>query len=358
MFDIEIQPDYEGLLQNLRRASTPSRVYHMELFLDQEVHQALHARFGISEHLDPADPYYRQQALICLYRFLGYDMIRPGLGGLQFPHMTWSSTADTAGLAKQAGRGWRNDVRGTITSWEDFERYPWQDPGQFDTTELEWYSSHLPDDMCLGGSCHPVFETTCNLMGFEALSYSLYDQPDLVDAVIERVGSIFLAAARIWVQFDRVKVLFDGDDMGFRSGTLINPSVLAEKILPWHKRITQVAHENENLYLLHSCGNVEALLPALIDEVKIDGRHSFEDAIEPVTVAKKRWGDRIALIGGIDVDLLARGTPDQIRQRVRETLDVCVAGGGYCLGSGNSVTNYIPLDNYLAMLDEGRRYSG
>ncbi|HEY66086.1 MAG TPA: uroporphyrinogen-III decarboxylase-like protein, partial [Caldilineae bacterium] len=67
--------------------------------------------------------------------------------------------------------------------------------------------------------------------------------------------------------------------------------------------------------------------------------------------------DRIALIGGIDVDFLTRATPEQVRQRVRETLDVCLPGGGYCLGSGNSVTNYIPLENYLAMMDEGRRYT-
>jgi uroporphyrinogen decarboxylase len=194
-------------------------------------------------------------------------------------------------------------------------------------------------------------------MGFQTLAYALYDQPDLVDAVVERVGDIFLAAAKIYVQCDRVKVLFDGDDMGFRSGTLINPQTLIDKILPWHERIAKVGHDRGIPYLLHSCGNVGAVLPALIEQVKIDGRHSFEDAIEPVTEAKRRWGDRIALIGGIDVDLMARATPKQVRQRVRETLDVCLPGGGYCLGSGNSVTNYIPLDNFLAMVDEGRRYA-
>ena len=41
---------------------------------------------------------------------------------------------------------------------------------------------------------------------------------------------------------------------------------------------------------------------------------------------------------------------------MRHTLDLCMPGGGYCLGTGNSVANYIPLDNYLAMLDEGRRW--
>ena len=66
---------------------------------------------------------------------------------------------------------------------------------------------------------------------------------------------------------------------------------------------------------------------------------------------------RIALIGGIDVDFLCRSGEQAIRRRVRDTLDVCMDGGGYCLGTGNSVANYIPLDNYLAMVDEGWRYS-
>jgi uroporphyrinogen decarboxylase len=96
-------------------------------------------------------------------------------------------------------------------------------------------------------------------------------------------------------------------------------------------------------------------MPALI-EAGIDGRHSFEDSIEPVTEMKIRWGDRIAILGGIDMDFLVRANEQAIRRRVRETLDVCQPGGGYCLGSGNTVANYIPVENYLIMLDEGRRY--
>jgi len=96
----------------------------------------------------------------------------------------------------------------------------------------------------------------------------------------------------------------------------------------------------------------------LIEEVGIDARHSFEDTIERVEEAKERYGDRIALLGGIDVDFLCRADEQQIRARVRHTLEVCNPGGGYCLGTGNSVANYIPLDNYLVMMDEGRRFTG
>jgi uroporphyrinogen decarboxylase len=145
--------------------------------------------------------------------------------------------------------------------------------------------------------------------------------------------------------------------MGYKTGTMVAPQLLKEKALVWHRRMAELAHRHGKLYCLHACGNLEEIMETLIAEVKVDARHSFEDAVEPVTVAKRRWGHRIALLGGVDVDFLCRATPDEVRKRVREILDVCLPGGGYCLGTGNSVANYIPVDNYLTMLDEGRRYA-
>jgi uroporphyrinogen decarboxylase len=64
------------------------------------------------------------------------------------------------------------------------------------------------------------------------------------------------------------------------------------------------------------------------------------------------------MLGGVDMDLLARGSEEQVRGRTREILEVCGAKGtGYCLGSGNTAANYIPKQSYLAMLDEGHRWN-
>ena len=84
---------------------------------------------------------------------------------------------------------------------------------------------------------------------------------------------------------------------------------------------------------------------------------SFEDTIQTVEEARRLYGDRIAVLGGIDVDFLCRATQEQVRVRTRRTIERCMPGGGWCLGTGNSVANYIPLDNYLAMLEEGRAFT-
>ena len=107
---------------------------------------------------------------------------------------------------------------------------------------------------------------------------------------------------------------------------------------------------------MHSCGKLDLILPDLVDTVGIDGKHSYEDTIADVRELKAGLGQRVALLGGIDVDFLCRASEEQIRSRVRKVLRTCQPGGGYCLGTGNTVANYIPLESYLAMLDEGRKF--
>jgi uroporphyrinogen decarboxylase len=121
--------------------------------------------------------------------------------------------------------------------------------------------------------------------------------------------------------------------------------------------MAEMAHAAGRPYLLHACGKLSDIMDDLIDGVKIDAKHSFEDTIEDVREVKKSYGQRIALLGGIDVDFLCRSTEDEVRARVRDTLEKCMPGGGYVLGTGNSVANYIPVRNYLAMLDEDRKFT-
>lgn len=357
MLEHKVKPDWEALVRNLRREGTPERVHYIELFLDVEIQNAIVERFSIAEGLDRADAHFEDRLQIRLQRFLCYDYVTVSAEGIDFPAQ-YHETEDTteAEGQKRAARSWLDEHRGPISSWDDFEKYPWPSPAGIRTEKIEWYSRNLPDDMCIVSRCHHILEQPTWLMGYENLALGIYDQPDLVDAVFTRCGQFYVELAKVLTQFERIPILFGGDDLGFKTQTLLSPSFLREKVIPWHKKLSGIAHESGKLYLLHSCGNLEAIMDDLID-AGVDGRHSFEDAIEPVTAAKERWGSRIALLGGIDVGFLCRADESAIRRRVRETLSVCMPGGGYCLGTGNSVANYIPVNSYLAMLDEGRRYT-
>ena len=354
-----IEPDFDAFRNNILRKGTPRRVHYAELFLDGEVRNAIAARYGIGTKLDKSDPFYGLRFEMEIQKFLGYDTVRAGVGGFAFPRPTQPvpDTTEVAGQ-KRTQRNWTDEHKGPVTSWEEFEKYPWPDVSKLDLRQLEWLEKNCDPRMGVVTGAHSIFEQVTWLMGYETLCLKLYDDPALVDAMFERIGKSFLALAEAECQFSCVKALFGGDDMGYKTATMVPPDVLIKKSFPWHRKISECAHRRGKLNILHSCGNLEAVMEHIISYCQYDGRHSFEDVIEPVTVAKKKWGSRIALLGGIDVDFLARASEPAIRKRVRETLDICHPGGGYCLGSGNSVANYIPVENYLVMLDEGRRYAG
>jgi len=355
----DVRPDWEAFLRCVTREGTPDRVHFVELFLDPEVNDAIVERFGLAWDTSGDETARQMSRYVAIQRFLGYDYVRCGVEDMAWPfHRT--ATEDTASLQRTTGRSFIDEHCGPICNWEEFERYPWPDPKRAGTRALEWCEKHLPDDMCVvaGGGFGHIAEHLVWLMGYETLCYALYDQRDLVKAISERVIGIFVEVMKLVLQFSRVKATWGSDDMGHRSGTLISPEDTREFILPGHRLLAQLSHEAGRPYFLHSCGNLRAIMDDLLNDVRIDAKHSFEDTIETVIEAKTAYGQRCALLGGIDVDFLCQADEEAIRRRVRDTLDVCMTGGGYALGTGNSVANYIPLENYLIMLDEGRSWRG
>jgi uroporphyrinogen decarboxylase len=253
-------------------------------------------------------------------------------------------------------RFWVNDNDGPIRSWEDFERYPWPENIEGINLMSRVMAQMVPDGMKVMVIPGGIFEWTTWLMGFTPFCYALYNQPDLVDAVIDKVSAIIYRVVEDILHEPNVGGIFMGDDFGYIEGTLVSPQVLREKFLPRAKQIVDLVHAAERIFILHTCGNVYDIMDDLL-ALGIDAKHSFEDKILPVEEAYQRWSDQVAIIGGVDVHLLATGTEKEVRRRTREILEVCGQNGHYVLGTGNSVTNYIPINNYLAMLDEGHKWN-
>jgi uroporphyrinogen decarboxylase len=353
-----IEPDVEEMVDVLHRRRIPRRLHFIELFLDEEIKDAVRARFGLCTNLDRSDPFYQTKRDVAVHAFLGYDIFRVGVARKTVFETRTLAARDTTALSGQErdNRDWQEEHFGPIQGWRDFEAYRWPKVSELDLSALEWMEKNLPTNMgCFDLTAH-IFEILSFLLGYETLCYAVVDQPDLVDAILEKVGAFYVDFTRVLADSPRVAVIWGSDDLGFRTGTMMSPEFLRARILPWHKRCAEIAHSKGKPYLLHSCGNLEEIMENLIRDVGIDAKHSFEDAILPVTEAKRRYGERISILGGIDMDFLCRAKEPAIRKRVRETLDICTKGGGYCLGTGNTVANYMPLDSYIAMLNEGRCY--
>ncbi|MCK4784078.1 MAG: hypothetical protein KAV87_10030 [Desulfobacteraceae bacterium] len=156
-------------------------------------------------------------------------------------------------------------------------------------------------------------------MGYETLCYALFDERELVSAISKRLIEIYEETLIRILQFERVKIVWGSDDMGFRTGPLISPDDLRDFVLLGHKLMAEMSHLSGRSYLLHSRGKLELIMDDLIDDVRIDARHSFEDTIEEVITANNRFGHWIAHLEGIDVDFRCRANNKQIHDRVRKT---------------------------------------
>jgi len=350
----EPQPDFNRFLKVLLRQGEPDRIPFVELFHDGEIMQAV-----LGESLAPPPgsdvnwaEYYHKQRLT-FWHTLGYDYISLG-PGVNMPRHRLASE-DTADL-KRAERSWVDENRGDIETREDFEKYPWPSPDSVDYSGLEIVGRMLPDGMKIISTTSGVLENVMWLMGYTPFALALHDDPQLVADMFDRIGSLLCSIYETLADMDWVGAMWLGDDMGHKHGTLIAPAHMRKYVFPWQRKLAQIAHAHGKPFLLHACGNLEEVMDDLIDYVGIDAKHSFEDVILPVAEVKRKYGDSIAILGGVDVDVLSRRDEEYVRKYTRKVIEDCAPGGGWALGSGNSVCNYIRVENFLAMMDEGRKW--
>lgn len=339
-----VDPDWRGLVRNLRREDTPERIYYFEHGIANNVLREIALRHGLWDRDPGPQAPCTLDERVRVHRFLGHELFRV------FPPNARVTVPTEHGP-------WVREGAGFVTSWAELEAFPWPEWRDVDLSVLEHLDRNPPENM--GAFCVlDMWEVVRGLMGFETLCFAIYDDPALIDGLFERVGSHVLKVAEAICDFESLGAVYLADDLGHKTGLMLAPEHIRRFVLPWHAKVSEVVRRKEKLLLFHSCGDMYELLDEYIETIGIDAKHSFEENVVPVTEVKRRFGDRVALLGGVDVDLLARGSEDAVRTKTREILDVCHRGGGYCLGSGNWVTDYVPVESYLTMLDEARRYTG
>lgn len=342
-------PDYRRFEAVLRR-EVPDRVPLIELAVHPMVVNAL-----LDEPLPAADtPCEAARATVeravRVHHRLGYDAIKVSAGiPFDIPRL---------GASEQAGRVWANEGAGPIQSRDDCARYAWPQMADVDFSTVDAAVGALPDGMGIIGFSGGVLEFAMDLLGMQNFMLATRRTPALVEEVINRVGGIIEGVFAAYCQIDEVRALWLGDDLGHKHGLLVSPGLLESHVLPWYRRFVELAHNAGRPFLLHSCGNTATIMPQLVEAVGIDAKHSFEDGIEPVETFYSRWHRRVAVLGGVDVHLLSTGEETAIRARMTEILEQVAPLGGYAAGSGNSIPDYVPPENYLAMVEAVQEFNG
>ena len=327
------KPDFNNF-KKILEGKVPERPALFELFLNGPLYERLAGRPS------PKTGDYTDNIAFLAEAFAaaGFDYASVGIPGFGF-HVQRESKKTTS-LNHSAG----------MTSRRAFEEYKWPDPETADYTCLEKAAPHLPEGMKLipmgpGG----VLENVTALIGYDEMCLMLHDDPALLQDIFNAVGERLLRYYELCVNYDTVGAIISNDDWGFNTQTFLSVADMRKYVFPWHKKIVECGHNAGKPVILHSCGFFGEIMDDVINDMKYNGKHSYEDVILPVEDAYERWGSHITIIGGIDVDFIIRSTPDEIRKRSEAMLERTKDKGNYMLGTGNSVPEYIPQENFLTM---------
>ena len=240
--------------------------------------------------------------------------------------------------------------------------YAWPDPAWFDPANIAPDAAPYKQQYAiLGGAWSPFWHDVCDLLGMDNLMIKMCEDPELVDAVFGHVAQFYLDVnARIFdAAANAIDILFIGNDFGSQNGPLISEQLFRRFILPHLKKFVDLGHAYGKFVMLHCCGSFVDLLPAMI-EVELDGIHAVQPSCRGMDLAtlKSQFGHRILFNGAIDSHhVLIEGTPDLVRQKTHEVLDIMKPGGGYIAGaSHDSILEETPVENVLAMFEAIRHY--
>jgi len=175
---------------------------------------------------------------------------------------------------------------------------------------------------------------------------------NFVEVLIKRIADYIMQTMKILFERFKFDCIALSDDYGSQKTMLMSPRTWRNLVKPCLSDIFRLAKENSRYIFLHSCGNIEPIIPDLID-IGLDILHPVQpEAMDPFEI-KKKYGDDLTFCGGIGTQrLLPYGTTDEIRRKIRELKDIMGQGGGYIIEPGITIQSDVPLANVIAMIDE------
>jgi uroporphyrinogen decarboxylase len=294
-------------------------------------------------------------------RRVGYDFVSVNMGLHRAPALTNAMegrhhTVDKIGPGETVERRWVAGRMGAITNEAEFEAFEWPDPDTFNYSVLAEADKILPSNMKVILVLGKVFNPVWWLMGFEQFGLAVYDDPGLVERMFERVGGIQCQVLERALEHRCVGAHWHADDVAFNTSLMVAPGVLRRYVFPSYRRMVDLCHAAGALAIYHSDGKLDPIVEDLID-MGFDGLNPIQPEAMDIVELKRQVGGRLGLLGNIDLSYtLTRGTPKEVDSEVRKRIRELAPGGGYCLGSANSVPDYVPFENYMAMRDAWLKY--
>ena len=275
-------------------------------------------------------------------------LTRDGNGALLRWHKQHASTPEHVDFLVKDRSGWQEHIRPRLTNADDYER----------RIDFEAYSSTKADcerrDLYFMWGGVNVFELMHPMCGHEHMLMGMALDPDWVKDMCNVYAELIVNLMEILFEKEGMPDgIFYYEDMGFKERPFMSPRMYREIVFPAHRRTFDYCHAKGLPIIVHSCGFVEPLVPGLI-EAGMDCLQAMEvKAGMDLVRLKRKFGDRIAFMGGLDVRPLVANDRAAIQGELDAKLPVAMEGGGYALHSDHSIPDQVEYETYRFFVDRG-----
>lgn len=242
----------------------------------------------------------------------------------------------------------------------DINKYKFPNPDEWDVVISDEEYEKAKDYCIIGGAWAPFFNDATELLGMEKFFVDMFFNPELINAVLEKCFEFYYEQS--YKMFEKnpnkIDILFFGNDFGTQRGLMMSPDMWRRFFKKYIIKMAELAHKNNAKAALHSCGDIHEIIPDLID--------AGIDILNPIQVnaenmnpekLKREYGKDLIFFGGIDINILAKGSEELVRKETRKIIDILGRDGRYIVAASHDyLLPEIPAKNIVAMYDEAKRF--
>jgi len=351
--DMELKPDFNRIRKTVRHEE-PDRVPLCEALIEYSIQSQFLGREVTADDLESQIEFWFKA---------GYDYIPLTVGMMTPGKVTQESKIskvirdvmlkDSPDADKDDA--WNLETHSFIKTREDFEKFPWDVAAELDFNSFYKIKDLLPEGMKVIAVSGKIFTLTWMLMGFNDFALKLILDEKLVADVFRKVAEIQFQGLEEIFELPYVDAVWVVDDIAFGTGPMISPQALKDHVFPWYREMAARCHQNDRIFFMHSDGDLMMLMEDIID-IGVDVLQPIDPTCMDIEQVKEMYGNRICLVGNVSNELLRSGTSGQVEKRVKKLIRKVAPGGGYCIGSGNSVPNWAKFENYMVMRETALKF--
>lgn len=198
------------------------------------------------------------------------------------------------------------------------------------------------------------FEKAYFSRGIENFLADMAGEPAFARKLLTKIVDKNMVMLENFLALPEIDGVLLGSDWGSQLDLLMSPNVWQDMIRPGEQREYDLVHAYGKDVWVHSCGNIEKIIPSLV-EMGLDVLNPIQPEAMDIAMLKKTYGHKLAFWGGVSTQqTLPFGTPDEVKTEARRVRDLMSAGGGYIFSPSQSIQNDVPVANLLALLEVAR----